>query len=312
MCDWKGRKPPDDKPEWKGTDLGSWDEFQKRVELIRNKRNRNRIGDAPRVSNLLFRGENQKRNLQTSLERYEGQAVTLDQYVRLITMIRPEVEKNATSICWNEQELPDYSGYCKWIEGLKGNRTPMSSKPPGYGYLAYLRQHGFPSPFLDWTRSMEVAAYFAYADVASTEKWVSVYVYWEYAGRGKVYSPDRPFTVSMGPHVDTHHRHIRQKSEYSFCIRKEKDEWVFATHKEAVKPYDCITDAELDACLCNGAQDLAWKFNLPVSEKEKWQVLSYLDKHGVNGFSLFGTEDELMKTLAMREMGRRHTTKVGN
>lgn len=305
MCNWDERKPQDDKPKWKGEYLESWEEFLSRVESIRNKRDK--MGDAPRVSKLLFRGENPKRNLQTSLERYWERPVTLNRYVSLITEIRPEIEKNTKNTCWDK--VPDPFEYCEWIEGLKGIHTPMTSKPPGYGYLAYLRHHGFPSLFLDWSRSPYVAAYFAYADVALTEEWVSIYVYWEFAGKGKVYSPDRPFIVSMGPHVDTHHRHTRQQSEYTFCIKKKKDEWVFAPHGEAVAPYDCMTGTELDDCLCNGTQDLAWKFNLPVPKK--WHVLSHLDKHDVNGFSLFGTEDELVKTLAMREVARWHTVRVG-
>jgi len=33
-------------------------------------------------------------------------------------------------------------------------------------FLGILRRHDFPSPLLDWTRSAEIAAYFAFADVA--------------------------------------------------------------------------------------------------------------------------------------------------
>lgn len=45
---------------------------------------------------------------------------------------------------------------------------------------------------------------------------------------------------------------------------------------------------------------LGLEFNLPTSEK--WKVLKYLDAHNINGFSLYGSEEGLMKTLVIREM----------
>jgi hypothetical protein len=45
--------------------------------------------------------------------------------------------------------------------------------------------------------------------------------------------------------------------------------------------------------------DRLWKFNLPSTERRK--VLKYLDAVNLNAYSLFGTEDSLMETLAIRE-----------
>lgn len=61
-----------------------------------------------------------------------------------------------------------------------------------------------------------------------------------------------------------------------------------------------MEDSDLRTLLSEGPQGLAWKFNLPASEK--WKVLKYLDALNINGFSLYGSEEGLMKTLAIREM----------
>lgn len=43
-----------------------------------------------------------------------------------------------------------------------------------------------------------------------------------------------------------------------------------------------------------------WKFVIPATEYYK--VLKSLDEHNLNGFSLFGSEEGLMESLAIREM----------
>jgi hypothetical protein len=48
------------------------------------------------------------------------------------------------------------------------------------------------------------------------------------------------------------------------------------------------------------SQDLLWKFNIPSVERLK--VLKLLDEHNINAFSLFGSEDSLMETVALREL----------
>jgi hypothetical protein len=50
-------------------------------------------------------------------------------------------------------------------------------------------------------------------------------------------------------------------------------------------------------------QDIVRKFELPVSERPK--VLSLLDRYNLNAFSLFGSEESLMHTVAVRELLRK-------
>lgn len=92
---------------------------------------------------------------------------------------------------------------------------------PGYEYFAYLRHHGYPSPLLDWTASPYIAAFFAFRNVAPTVDKVSVYVYLEYAGFGKIGSNDAPSIKTFGPYATIHSRHILQQSSYTICAIRE-------------------------------------------------------------------------------------------
>ncbi len=279
--------------EWKGTDLCSWEQFLERLEWLRGKRKK---CPSTKVLSILYRGDrNPQRNLDTSLER-EGLHVTFDQYFTRVTTICAEVE-SMSGRRWDV--MPDETAYLGWIASLgDGSKAPRA--PPGYEYLAYLRHHGFPSPLLDWSRSPYIAAYFAFSNADEGQKEpVSIYIYWE-MGTGKNYGKlTEPLILSLGSHIRTHHRHFRQQSEYTFCVRQEENvELKFAPHDEAVTRCDGLPDSEVDAYIGQPSPDLAWKFNIPA--REKWKVLSYLDEYNLNGLTLFGTEDELMKTLAMR------------
>jgi hypothetical protein len=46
--------------------------------------------------------------------------------------------------------------------------------------------------------------------------------------------------------------------------------------------------------------DVLWKIVIPPSERTK--VLSLLDRFNVNAYSLFGSDESLMETLAVREV----------
>jgi hypothetical protein len=64
-------------------------------------------------------------------------------------------------------------------------------------------------------------------------------------------------------------------------------EWWYAPHEEI---------------FASGSQqqDHLWKCNIPSSERIR--VLKLLDKHNLNAFSLFQSQEALMETLAIREL----------
>jgi len=73
---------------------------------------------------------------------------------------------------------------------------------------------------------------------------------------------------------------------YTMCVIFT-DEWHLAKHGDIFE-----TDS--------AHQDVLWKFNIPW--KERLKVLKLLDAYNLNAFSLFGSEESLMETTALREL----------
>src|SRR5438067_11069263 len=152
--------------------LETWAEFAKELANIRKE-----CDDSEVASNslpLLFRGqENSCWPLSTTLDRRRERMLFSD-YYRLISKIRPQVE----SLTANEWPIPDYPEVAKRCEGYEFDLDLWKGEYPGYAYMAYLRHHGFPSPLLDWTRSPNVAAFFAFDKaVEAMNERVSIYVF---------------------------------------------------------------------------------------------------------------------------------------
>ena len=163
---------------------------------------------------------------------------------------------------------------------------------PAYEYLAHLRHNGFPSPLLDWSRSPYVAAYFAFSGASSTDA-AAIYVYLERPKGRKVGGSGIPAIRTLGQYVRTHRRHFRQQSAYTVCANYQQSDlvnsymWHFVSHQT-------VFDWQPTA------QDLLWKIVVPSSERSK--VLMLLDEFNLNAYSLFGSEESLMATLAYREI----------
>jgi len=254
----------------------TWEEFIQRVKQLKDGQN---SAELP----LLFRAQSDSGwALETTLERIKKPRMLLHEYYRLILKVRPQIEA-FTGKRW---VIPTYPSVLKWTKeydefSLRLTRGAL----PGYDYMAYLRHHGFPSPLLDWTRSVHVAGYFAFRKDAddTRNKEVSIYVF----ANAKIQSGSNlePYICRLGPYVRTHQRHFLQQSEYTLCVSFD-DEWRFET-------YENVFAAR------GQRQGTCWKFTIPLTERLK--VLKILDEYNLNAFSLLNSEESLIETMAMRE-----------
>ena len=133
-----------------------------------------------------------------------------------------------------------------------------------------------------------MAAFFAFSNASSSATHVSIYAYQEYAELVKMNELNSPHISSHGSYIRSHRRHFLQQCAYTICtVKNDAGEWQYACHEDVFEKG-------------GENQDLLWKFNLPASERTK--VLRSLDLYNLNGYSLFGTEESLMETVAQREI----------
>jgi hypothetical protein len=232
------------------------------------------------TSSLLFRGHAQECwKLKTTLERYSPtKEYSMSDYHQLMLTVKPAVE-SLTSKPWN---LP---------EDIENIDEDIPNAPPGYEFMVYLRHHGFPSPLLDWSCSPYVAAFFAFhSRLDNTNGNVAIYSYIDSDSSAKSDSPDEGMVTRVGSYVTTDKRHYIQQCEYTICKKKIGNRYIYSNHEE---PLHQSVDG----------QDILTKYLIPRSERGK--VLARLYLMNINAYSLFVDEDNLMKTLAYREIEAR-------
>jgi hypothetical protein len=262
-------------------EVESWVEFEKRLQEVRQ--------DATPVGNageFLFRGlADSTWELTTTLERAALGGRAISEYYQIITRLKPQIE-SFTGNKWKIRAWPKVKQLLQDYESWANSRFPT---PEEYSYMVYLRHHGFPSPLLDWTRSPNIAAFFAFRSSEKPgEGKVSIYAYLEMKPRGyKITTSYKPWIRRGGAFVSTHRRHFLQQSDYTMCahFRNDGGQWYFAKHDSVFQGSE-------------RHQDFLWKFTIPWTER--LNVLRLLDEHNLNAYSLFGSEESLMETLAVR------------
>jgi len=252
--------------------LPNWEAFEKEIA--------SKLGHgakSPGRRRLLFRGQARaSRKLQTTLERYSAKEFTEDQYYQLILGVKPAVE-SYTGKRW---ELPSV---CPETDS-----NPMVEH--AYEFMAYLRQHGFPSPLLDWSLSPYVAAFFAFRTSLTVNCNVAIFLYEEAPTGAKFFHPDEPVIRTLKHNITSHERHFKQQSIYTVCRKQVRSEYYFCSHEDVF----LRTERE---------QDLLLKYVIPGSERDK--ALEKLQLMNITAYSLFGSEDSLMETLAYEEVDQR-------
>ncbi len=273
----------------KEINLDTWEQFEPELKKLSDEYISAQNGANYSKSPFVYRGvANSDLKLTTTLERHSSNEMSFFEYYNLISSIKPQVE-SFTGKKWTLPKRHDFLEASKKYDHLF-----MSSiwGMDGYSYMIYLRHHGFPSPLLDWTRSPYIAAYFAFKATQRPEsEKVSIYVFCEYFGIGKIFSNNTPRISVCGPYVSTHKRHFLQQGDYTICHQYKNDEWIYVPHENIFEQN-------------SKTQDVLWKFTLPWTERTK--VLKLLDNYNLNAFSLFDSEEALMETVALRELTFRY------
>lgn len=255
--------------------LNSWEEFEDEITSLFKRLEQLRKTKKPiLVSTVVFRGQSDASwSLETTLERFAKRRFGREEYFTAIRAVRPAV----ISLTGKEWEIPQAFDLEQDV-------------PAGYEFMIYLRHHGFPSPLLDWTRSHYVAAYFAFRqNEKPKEGQVAIYAYVEYVGEAKGRTFGIPSIQGLGAYVISHKRHYAQQCEYTICTIRGDEGDFYESHERAIATNQ-------------SGGDMLIKYILPWEEREK--VLRILHRMNVTAFSLFGSEESLMETLAYQEIGK--------
>ena len=255
------------------TPLKNWEEFESAIGKFLETMEARRAAKFPlHVSTPLFRGHaDSSWRLESTLDRFAKREISMQDYYETIRAVRPAI----VSITGKDWPLPEFKD------------THRPPHPPiGYEFMIYLRHHGFPSPLLDWTQSPYVAAFFAFrTDKESQAESVAIYSYVDFMGGGRAHYEGEPVIFALGPYAVTHKRHYSQQCEYTTCTKGVSGGAVYCSHELGI-PND------------EGGRLL--KYTIPRTEREK--AMKKLERMNITAFSLFGSEESLMDTLAYKEL----------
>ncbi len=253
--------------------LQTWEDFKREIIDIYSYYNKLQSDHSPMIIHYpIFRGQSSSSwHLHTTLERLNI-IMSCEEYFQKLHHIKRQYESFTNSII----DLPEYKEI---------SRDPYSS-PLGYNFMATLRHLQFPSPLLDWTKSPYIAAFFAFNDFYRNDD-VAIFMYFEHITGVKTWWGDGPLITIPGPNIKTNIRHYLQQSDYSFCTKIINEIQYYSDHGEVFYKQ-------------NNDQDILIKYIIPNSEKKI--ALQELNLMNINEYSLFNSEESLLKTIALKHL----------
>ena len=233
---------------------------------------------------ILFRGQaDYDWHLETTLERYSSSPWTVERYLELVLPCAPQIESE-TNQSWGLMS----------VDLVKNEITNNSDNYPVHipylRFLIHLRQHGFPSPLLDWTDFPYIAAFFAFVEQNKAEN-AAVFVYIGAPYGTRSVWEGEPYITTLPEKVPAHRRHFLQRARYTVCtqIKEElQNAHLFVCHERVFEKN-------------SKRQDRLIKIKIPRTER--MDFLRRLDEEmNINDYALFLSEESLMKTLAFQKI----------
>ncbi len=248
--------------------VDSWSDFQENMH-------ERMIRDAREVHyGMYYRGQpDASWPIATTLERFVRPCLSVATYYRMIDSIRPTLE-TFTGRKWElpSQELFLSDPYVQLLRAQNGVRE----------YMAYLRHYGYPSPFLDWSHSPFVAAYFAFRDASSSAKSVSIFSFMEV---GDEVLGEKPQIMPVFATGSNNKRYFLQQSALTVCLQTNGNQLCFCPHENprSLAEGSCVIE----------------KYILPAAQRP--EALQSLESYNINAFSLMGSDESLLEKLFLEQ-----------